>query len=180
MFIWLKAHVWCPVDSVSPGKRQVRGSIHLRETEILALAGPPHESVSTSALRPKWLTELHHRLIPEEFSTTRWVFSETHQLWTPQYDNYKGRGPDSKRSCAFRKLRKQSSENPPFLRLRKRCPFSLEQGQGESSRKWLPPLQNVPLNRAHLTLATPRKKPTEDYSSGVAINYQLSGHLEGT
>lgn len=79
------------------------------------------------------------------------------------HDNYQSQRSDSKRSHAFGKLRKQSSENPPFLRLRKGCPFSFKRGQGESSGKWLPHLQNVVLNHAHFTLATPRKKHMEDY-----------------
>lgn len=113
------------------------------------------------------------------------VFSETHQLWTQRMCWWKitrvpdtwGGVSDSQRPHASGTWKRQSSENPSFLRLRIRCPFSCEQGQAESSGKRFPLLQNTLLNHALFTLTTCRKKPPEDTFFWMALKYKPSGHL---
>lgn len=115
------------------------------------------------------------------------VFSEVHLLWTQQMCWWKitrAHGSclqvsDSQRPRASGKLRKQGSENPPFLRLSKRCPSSFEQGPAESSGRWFPPLQNILRIHALFTLTTGRKKPTEDTFFCVALKYRLWASREG-
>lgn len=85
-------------------------------------------------------------------------------------ENYQGQGSDSKKPRALGKMRKQSPGDPPFLMLRRRCPFPFYWDQGENSRRWFPLLHNVLLNHTPFSVVTHRKKLIEDAPLLMAIN----------
>lgn len=80
---------------------------------------------------------------------------------------------DSRRPRAFGTSRRQSSQAPPFLRLRKRHPFSFERSQAESSGKWFPPLQDILLSHALFTNHTQEDTYGRHFFR-VALKCQLS------